>query len=57
MSVRKANTTALSMLDAKILMEDTVVNVSQDLRETERSVSVCSVHRPLSLGLIWHLKC
>ena len=38
MSVQKANTTALSMLDAQILLEDTVVNVSQDLRETERSV-------------------
>ena len=41
MSVWKANTTALSMLDAKIMREDTVVSVLQDLREMERSVQVC----------------
>ena len=42
MSVLKAITSALTggMLDVKIHMEDTVVNVAQDLREMERPVQV-----------------
>ena len=35
-----AATTALSMLDVKMFMEDIVVNVSQDMLEMERSVHV-----------------
>ena len=35
-----AATTALSMLDVIIFMEDIIVNVSQDMLEMERSVQV-----------------
>ena len=41
MSVLKALTNALSMLDVKIHMVNTVVNVAQDLKEMERHVQVC----------------
>ena len=41
MSVQKANTIALKMLDAKIFMEDTVAIVKMDLWEMERTVNVC----------------
>ena len=40
MNVWKANTTALSMLDVKIHMDDTGVSVSPDLRVMERPVHV-----------------
>lgn len=41
MNVLKAVTTALSMLSVKIFLEDTVVNVRQDMKEMERLVHVC----------------
>ena len=40
MNVPKAVTTALRMLSVQIFLEDTVVNVTQDLKEMERLVHV-----------------
>ena len=41
MNVLKVIITALSMLSVKFFMEDTIVNVTQDLKEMERIVHVC----------------
>ena len=46
MNVLMANIIALSMPDAKIHTEDTIVNVSQDLREMEKPVHVCWIYIP-----------
>jgi hypothetical protein len=40
MNVLKAVTAALNMLNVKIHKEDTVVNVTQDMKEMERLVHV-----------------